>query len=301
MESPTRKAFIRLFGWIGIASVLAALAAPDFPTLLGRAVDDAFGTVLPAIPFAALLTVLFLLRWKDIREILLNEGSIGTELPTRLAGVGVVFALILFRDFTGLSVYSAAIAVILVFYGTSLALNPLTKRITSPYAAIYAIGVAAPAAIQWVFGEPLAALSSVLSKGLLSVGGLPLVWQGTQFQLVSKSGDLVAATITPGCSSIVSVTTFVGLLALMHMDLKKDLSSTIKIAAVGVVALTLLNAVRITVLVWVGYVDGAAAFWNVHNWVGYAIFLGFYLATLAVYPRMGRTKNQAAQVAPFVR
>jgi exosortase/archaeosortase family protein len=120
-----------------------------------------------------------------------------------------------------------------------------------------------------------------------------LVWHGTQFQLISKTGDLVAATVTPGCSSIVSVTTFIGLLALMHMDLKKDLSSTIKLAVAGVVVLTILNAARIAILVWVGYVNGSAALWDVHNYVGYVLFLGFYLVTLAVYPRMGQSKVRA--------
>jgi len=121
-----------------------------------------------------------------------------------------------------------------------------------------------------------------------------MTWHGTEFQFVSRTGDLVAATVTPGCSSIVSVTTFIGLLALMHIDLKKDLSSTVKLAIAGVVALTILNAARITILAWIGYIDGSSALWDVHNWVGYALFLGFYLVTLAVYPRMGRQKISAA-------
>ena len=295
MEYPQRKALVHFFGWISIASALAVLAAPNFLTLLSQAVDDAFGTVLPAIPFAALLTILFLLRWKDIAEVLSKEGGIGTEVPTRLLGLGIVVSLIFARGYTGLSVYSSAVAVVLVFYGSALVLNPLTRRITFPYAMIYAVGVAAPAVLQWAFGEPLAALSSALSQNFLSVGGIPLIWHGTQFQLISKTGDIVSATVTPGCSSIVSVTTFVGLLALMHIDLKKDLSSTIKVAAAGVVALTLLNAARITVLVWVGYIDGAPALWDVHNWVGYALFLGFYLVTLAIYPRMGRPSGLRSQ------
>lgn len=278
---------------MGVASGLAALAAPNFLSLLGQAVDDAFGTILPAIPFAALLTILFLLRWEDIAEVLSKEKGPSTEVPTRLFGLGIVISLILLRGLTGLSVYSSAVAVILVFYGTSLLLNPLTRRITLPYATIYSIGVVAPAVLQWTFGEPLAALSTDLSQSFLSLGGLPLIWHGTEFQLVSRTGGLVAATITPGCSSIVSVTTFIGLLTLMHIDLKKDLPSTVKLAVAGAFALTALNAARITILVWIGYVDGAAALWSVHNWVGYALFLGFYLVTLTVYPRMGRQRPYA--------
>jgi exosortase/archaeosortase family protein len=220
-----------------------------------------------------------------------KEKGIRAEVPTRLMGLSIIASLILLRGFTGLSVYSSAIAVVLAFYGTSLVVNPLTKRITFPYAMIYSVGVASPAILQWAFGEPLASLSSALSQDFISLSGVPLIWHGTQFQLVSKTGDLVAATVTPGCSSIVSVTTFLGLLALMHIDLKKDLSSTIKLAVGGVAALTFLNAARITILVWVGYFDGSGAFWNVHNWVGYALFLGFYLIALAVYPRMGVRSN----------
>jgi len=294
LDAPQRRALARFLAWIAVAAIAAALAAPTFLSLLSQAVDDAFGTVLPVIPFAALLTILFLLRWRDIAEILYKEGGLRTEVPARLLGAGIVVATILLRGITGLSVYSSAVAVVLVFYGTLLMINPLAKRITFPYAAIYAVGVAAPAVLQWAFGEPLADLSSALSQDFLAIGGIPLVWHGTEFQVVSKSGDLIAATVTPGCSSIVSVTTFIGLLALMHLDLRKDIASTIKVAAVGIVALTLLNAARITILVWVGYLQGATSFWDAHNWVGYAIFLGFYLVTLVFYPRMGRQKVPAA-------
>ena len=301
MEGPPRRASIRFFAWIVVAVICAALAAPNFLELLSQAVDDAFGTVLPAIPFAALLTVLLLLRWKEIAEVLSKEGGIGTEVPTRLVGAAVVACLVVARGYTGLSVYSSGVAVVLVFYSTALVVNPLTRRITLPYAAIYSAGVAAPAVLQWAFGEPLAALSSTLSQAFLSIGGIPTVWHGTEFQLVSKTGDIVAATVTPGCSSIVSVTTFVGLLALMHIDLKKDLTSTIKVAAAGVVALTLINAARITILVWVGYVEGAPALWDAHNWVGYVLFLGFYLVILVVYPRMGRPTGPPHQTAGAIR
>jgi exosortase/archaeosortase family protein len=270
------------------ASIIAALAAPDFLQLLGAAVGDAFGTVLPAIPFAALLTVLFLLRWRDLREILLSENGVTSEAPTRLLGIGIIASLLLLRGFSMQSVYSSAVAVVFAFYGTSLVMNPLTRRITLPYTVIYAIGVAAPALLQWGLGEPLATLSSTLSAKVIALGGLPLTWYGNQFEFVSKTGDTIAATITPGCSSIVSVTTFLGLLALMHMDLKKDLSSTIKLALAGVAALTILNAARIAILVWIGYSDGAIAFWALHNWIGYVLFIGFYLVALFAYSGMGK-------------
>lgn len=272
---------------------MAVLCAPDFGALLGQATSDNFGTILPVIPFAALLSVLLLLRWGDLREVLSREEGPTSAFPTRLLGAGILTSLVLLRGVTGESVYSAGVAVVLAFYAASLVLNPLTLRIMLPYAGIYSLGVAAPAVLQWTLGEPLAAFSSALSAGLVRLGGIPVSWQGTQFELVSRTGDMIAATVTPGCSSIISVTTFLGLLGLMHLDMKKDASSTLKAALAGVAALVALNSVRISLLVWVGYVAGSGAFWGVHNWVGYALFLGFYLATLAVYPRMGRRATDA--------
>jgi exosortase/archaeosortase family protein len=279
------RAYIRFSAWILAGTAVAFFSSPNFLPLLSGALDDTFGTFLPAIPFATLLTVLFLLRWRELSEILQKEGSLVSELPTRLLGIGIVASLLILKGITAKSVESAGIAVVLAFYGTSLILNPLTRIFMLPYAIVYSAGVATPGILQWSFGEPLAWLSTAFSGGILSLGGLPVAWHGTQFTLLSKTGEVVTAVVTPGCSSIISVTTFLGLLALMHMDLKKELSSTVKIAIAGTAVLILLNAVRIVILIWVGYADGLSAFWGVHNWVGYAMFLGFYLALLPLYAR----------------
>jgi exosortase/archaeosortase family protein len=270
------------------SAALTLVTAPSFLTLLDQALGDTFGSLFPAIPFAALLALIFALRWRDLRDVLeSNEARLSFLGRTRLVGLAVVATLVALRPFTNQTVESAGIAVVLTFYGTSLVVNPTTRRFILPYAGIFAVGVGGPGVLQWAFGEPLAVLSSSLSAKMVALLGFPVSWQGTQFQLLSKSGDMVSGIITPGCSSIISVTTFLGLLALMHIDMKKDLRSTAILAVTGVGVLTVLNSVRILVLLWVGYQDGAAAFWGVHNWVGYALFLGFYLAALPIYSRMG--------------
>lgn len=282
------KAELRFLGWIGAASALAVGTAPNFPTLLNQSLGDTFGSVFPAIPFAALLTVIFALRWRELHEVLAAEGGLKSRLATRLVGAAIVGALLELEPLTGQTVETAGIAVVFTFYGVSLAINPLTGRFMLPYAAVYSVGVGAPSLLQWAFGEPLAVLSTALSSKGVGLLGFPVAWQGTQFQFLSRSGDVVSGVVTPGCSSIISVTTFLGLLALMHMDLKKDLRSTAALAVAGIGVLTVLNSVRIILLMWVGYQDGSAAFWAVHNWVGYALFLGFFLVVLPIYSRMGR-------------
>ncbi|MDE1858352.1 MAG: exosortase/archaeosortase family protein [Thaumarchaeota archaeon] len=287
------RAEARFLVWIGAAASLTLVTAPNFVALLDQSLGDTFGSVFPAIPFAALLTLIFALRWGDLRGLLLGERGFTSQWVARVLGGSTVLALWALEPFTGQSVVSAGLAVVLTFYASSLVISPSTKRFLLPYAAIYAAGVGAPFVLQWAFGEPLAVVSSELSARMVGLLGFPVVWQGTQFQLLSRTGDVIDGVVTPGCSSIISVTTFLGLLALMHMDLRKDLKSTASLAAVGIVALTVLNSVRIVLLMWVGYVDGGSAFWGIHNWIGYALFLGFYLAALPVYSKMGRPGSAA--------
>jgi exosortase/archaeosortase family protein len=282
--------YFRFLGWLGAAILLSFGTAPNFVSLLNQSLGDTFGSVFPAIPFAALLALIFALRWRELKEVLTSEGGLRTQLGTRVLGFVIIGILLALEPLTSLNVASSGVAVVLTFYCVSLIINPLTKRFVLPYALVFAAGVGAPSVLQWAFGEPLAVASSVLSAKMAGFLGFPIAWQGTQFQFISKSGDILSGVVTPGCSSIISVTTFLGLLALMHLDLKKDLRSTFALAAAGIVFLTVLNSVRIVILLWVGYQDGADAFWGVHNWVGYALFLGFYLAVLPIYSRMGRQK-----------
>ena len=259
-----------------------------FTQLLSGRLVETFGTVFPAFPFVTLLFILFALRWKELHALLLEEQGLTSRLPTRVLGLWLVILPLAFRQLSVGSLELSAVTLISVFYGSSLLINPLSLKIMLPYALLYSVGVTSPTILQTVFGEPLAGFSSALTAGMVSLSGIPVTWHGTQFEFVSKVGDTVTANITPGCSSVLSVTTFVGLLGLMHIDLKKELKSTVKLALVGAAALTVLNSVRIGILIWAGYSSGEAALWGLHNWIGYALFLGFYVATLVIYTNMGK-------------
>jgi len=282
---------IRFCTWVGAAVVLSALTAPNFPFLVDQSVGNAFDGLFVAIPIVALLTLIFALRWKELVREMADEDGGSSRLPIRVVGAATILALLVLEPTTGETLAGSGIAVVLTFYATALVVNPSTARFMLPYAAIYGAAVGAPAVLLWAFGEPLAVLSSGLSAGLVHVVGFPVAWQGTGFQLVSKAGGVVNGVVTPGCSSISSVTMFLGLLALMHLDMKKDSRTTAKLAVVGVLALVLLNSVRILILLWVGYEYGSAALWGIHDWIGYALFLGFFLAVLPLYARMGEPNH----------
>jgi exosortase/archaeosortase family protein len=287
---------LRLLGWIGAGTLLSAVTAPNLPNLVNQSIGDDFGSLFVAIPTVALLVLIFSLRWKELVGVLsAAEGR--SQLPVRLVGASIIGTLLALEPITGQSLAGSGIAVVLTFYGTSLVVSPAAKRFMLPYAMVYAAAVGAPALLLWAFGEPLAALSSTLSARLVGLAGFHVMWQGTQFEFLSRTGGVVSGVVTPGCSSVTSVTMFLGLLALMHLDMKKDILSTFKLAALGVLALTFLNSVRILILLWVGYEYGSDALWGVHDWLGYALFLGFFLAALSVYSGMnGPTGRHTSSV-----
>jgi exosortase/archaeosortase family protein len=268
--------------------------------LVNQSVGDAFGGFFVAIPVAALLTLIFALRWKELAKSMATEEGASSRLAVRVAGGATLVALVLVEPLTGETLAASGIAIVLTFYAASLLVNPSTWRFMLPYAATYGAAVGAPAVLLWAFGEPFALLSSGLSAKLVNLAGFSVVWQGTQFQLLSKTGEVVSGAVTPGCSSVSSVTMFLGLLALMHLDMRKDFRATAKLAFVGVLALILLNSVRILILLWVGFQYGSTALWGVHDWIGYAFFLGFFLVALPIYSRMGGSSVKAAVSREFV-
>jgi exosortase/archaeosortase family protein len=272
---------------MGAAAVVSPFVAPDSLALLSQEINSNFGAVFPAIPLVALLLVIVALRLREFMEVLSKEKGFDSELRTRLLGLSVICVLVVISPITSQTIEYSAAAIVLSVYATSLAINPLTRKLMFPYAAICTIGAGAPSLLQWAFGGPLAAFTSSLSARMATLAGFPVTWQGTQFQLLSKSGEVISGTVTSDCSGIVSVTAFLGLLALMHLDSKKDIRSTVEVAVAGVAILLFVNSLRIVTLFWVGYADGAAAFWSTHDWIGYALFIGVYLLVLAVYSRVG--------------
>lgn len=288
--------------WLGASTALSFTVfwsqTSTFFALLDGSLNDTFGTSFPAIPFAALLGVLFVLRWKDFHSVLSREAGLTTRPYLRISGIALVLLPLSFARFATGSIEVSAVSLIMVFYGASLAVIPEAARMLLPYAGLYVGGVVAPAVLQTAFGEPLAGLATWLSSILVGATGIPVVWNGNAFTLVSTGGELVSATITPGCSSILSVTTFLGLLGLMYYDFRRKPGFTLTVAAAGVAVLVLLNSLRIGILIWAGYSGGTGAIWGTHNWVGYAIFLGFYLGVLVVYSGAWKSKTSAPIKTP---
>jgi exosortase/archaeosortase family protein len=289
----------RLIAWLAITFLLIfTLYSNQLAILtsgLGELLSSTLGTVFPAYPFLALLLILTALRWQDFHRVLLTERGLTSMPAIRLAGIAlIVLPAILWALFFGQgepSVYIgmeiSASSFVLVAYGTLLALNPRMWRIMLPYASLYTLGLASPLFVLATLGVPLAALSSYLAAGITNAMGIHVAWQGVSFRFVSASGDPISAVVTPACSAAYSIGIYLGLLGLMYLDMGTSLTTTAKFAVAGVVAIPLLDSARIALMIWFGFVDGSAAFWSIHDWLGYSIFFAFYVAVLVAYSRAG--------------
>jgi exosortase/archaeosortase family protein len=264
---------------------------------LNALLSSTLGTVFPAYPFLALLLLLTALRWNDFHKVLLTEQGLTSKPAIRLAGV--VFVLLpaslwaLFSAQLAQSVYLAmevsACSLVLLAYGTLLALNPSMWKIMLPYASLYAVGLISPLFMLDTLGAPMATFSSYLAAGITSVLGIHVAWQGVSFAFVSRGGEPISAVVTPACSAVYSISIYLALLGLMQLDIGRSLTTTARFAIVGVIIIPLLDSARIALMIWFGFVDGSAAFWGIHDWLGYTIF--FYIGVLVAYSRAGRPSS----------
>jgi len=291
------RAHLRLGAWIAATILLLLTVYSNQVRVLTSGLNDlltsTLGSVFPAYPFLALLVVLTALRWKDFHRVMLTERGPASNFGTRLAGLLLaVLPATLWSLFSGpiesstyLAMELAACSIVAVAYGALLVINPTMWRMMLPYASLYSLGLLSPLFLLEALGAPLAALCSYLAAGITGALGIPVVWQGISFQLVSAAGDPISAVVTPPCSAVYSISIFLALLGLMHLDMGTSLSRAAKFAIAGIVVIPLLNSARIALMIWLGFVDGPAAFWGIHDWLGYCIFLAFYVTVLVTYPR----------------
>jgi exosortase/archaeosortase family protein len=290
------RGYLRLGAWIATTLLLMLTVYSNQITILASGLTDlltsTLGTVFPAYPFLALLVVLTAVRWKDFHRVLLTEGSLTSNLRIRLvlpaAFWGIFFSPV--ESSIYLAMELAASSIVVVAYGALLAVNPTMWKIMLPYTSLYALGLVSPLFMLDTLGAPLAALSSYLAAGITNALGIHVTWQGVSFELVSAAGDPISAVVTPACSAVYSISIYLALLGLMYLDMGTSLATTAKFAITGVVVIPLLNSARIALTIWFGFVDGSAAFWGIHDWLGYAIFLAFYIAVLVTYTRTGKPR-----------
>lgn len=302
------RGYARLAAWLFATAILIlTLYRAQLSVLtsgLDQLLSQTLGTVFPAYPFLALLVLLTALRWGDFHRLLLSECGLRTLPAVRLVGTvlmvlpAVIWALVTGQ--AGASVYlemeAAACSIVLVAYGALISINPTMWRIMLPYASLYAVGLLSPLVMLDLLGGPLASFSSYGAAEMTSLFGLHVAWQGGSFAFISASGQSISAMVTPVCSAAYSISIYLALLGLMYLDVGSSVATILKFAMVGVATIPVLDSLRIALMIWFGYLGGPSAFWAIHDWLGYAMFFGFYVAVLFVYAKTARLS--AARLGP---
>jgi exosortase/archaeosortase family protein len=305
------RGHLRLAAWIATSLVLAFTLYFGPLSLLLSGLDNllssTLGTVFPAYPFLALLFLLTALRWRDFHEVLLTERGPAFRPATRAVGLLLILLpIVLWYLFIGklessdyLAMEVAAAFLVLMAYGTLLVLNPLMWRIMLPYACLYSVGMVAPLFMLDTVGAPMALVSGYVASWITTALGIHVAWNGVSFGFVSVDGESITSIVTPACSAVYSISIYLALLGLMYLDMGSSVLATVKYAIVGVALIPLLDSARIAIMIVFGFFGGSSAFWAVHDWLGYAIFLAFYVAVLIAYSRSARAWRGRETAAPI--
>ncbi|MCS7096334.1 MAG: archaeosortase/exosortase family protein [Nitrososphaerota archaeon] len=292
---------VRIILWISASLAISLLLYWRYVAALLQNIGEIVPGETQLYPIAGIVFVgaFILFRRGEIRRSLEKEAESRSEAKVRLAGLLLALTPALAYIVIPVDMDVSASVLAIVWFGVFAAINPRSSRILASYTVLYVAATLSPKIIYPVAGEPLADFASLIVGHVIRALGIPVLQFGRSFAFTSLNGEAVRFTISPDCSSISSITVFLLLCGLMHLDMKKRASATIMLAAAGTAALTLLNALRIVILLWVGYVGGDWTLWNVHGWLGYAIMIGFYALAAKIYLSLGEPKPATLQALKF--
>lgn len=220
-----------------------------------------------------------------------EEEKANLMLETRLAGLIIAISPAIATYVLNLPMEAdiSATALALAWLGASAMVSPQTIKVLLPYTSLYIAATISPRILYPLAGELLADFASSIAGFMMRTMGISAIQCGRSFEITSINGEVIQFTISPNCSSISSITVFLLLCGLMHLDLKKRMSTTLLISLTGTLALIMLNALRIIMLLYIGYVGGDWIMWSIHRWIGYIIIIGFYTLAAKIYVSTGRS------------
>ncbi len=188
----------------------------------------------------------------------------------------------------GASYSFAGLALVCSWVGIAVALRPSLFAFVWPYLALYLAAVGLVGLLTEAFGDPLAIVVASISRTATWALRLPVQWSSVYIDFVAAGGQSVSLVITQECSGIASISIFLLVVGLMHLDVKPRAMDSVALAAGGFVLFLLLNALRVVALVAAGVESGQDLMWNIHGWIGYALYVVGYSTVILLYFRRTR-------------
>ncbi len=253
---------------------------------VGEVLGGVFDTSVPAYPLAGMFFVLVFVsfRRKELERLLADQSR---DWATTLAGVVIAFAPFAIQLTLGTQVdasYSyAGLAVVCSFFGILTAIRPSLFRFLAPYFMLYALAVGFVGALTASFGDPLAVVVAVISSGFTRALGEPVQWSSVYITFTGAGGQAVNLEISQECSGIASMSIFLLILGMMHLDMNSSVTKSAFFAFGGSALFVLLNSLRVVGLVTAGIYSGTNLMWNLHGWLGYVLYIVGYTLLLFLY------------------
>jgi exosortase/archaeosortase family protein len=273
-----------------VATAVSLLVYSQQALLLLTKVDEVFAgvfdTSVPAFPLAGMLFVLvfMFLRRGELAALLAERGRDGA---TTAAGVALAVAplpvVLLAGGAVGGSYVFAAFALATCWVGVAAAVRPPVFRFLWPYLVAYMAAVGSVSALTAAYGDPLAAVVAAVSRGITALLGLQVRWSSVYMSFTAAGGTPVSLYISQECSGVASISIFLLLMGLMHLDVRPKVTKTLVVGAFGALLFVFLNAVRVVALVAGGIYGGTGLLWSLHGWIGYVLYVAGYAAILLLY------------------
>jgi exosortase/archaeosortase family protein len=281
----------RFYSWVLLMLTVSTFFMEEVYGIAGKIAELSQGDVGTSYPVAVLIFLLFfiVLRREELAGQIPEKSWLTDSALIRILGLAIILLTLLTRfDISNtrtlfLPVYTARL--LSTVFGVTLMVYPSTLKKLTPYLFLGLFSVLSPLFLEAFIGGYLVVMVSNLTRLIVQSLTVPVLWYNQGGTILSSDGGSIMFTISTGCSSISSISVFLLLTGLMHIDLGKRLKETVGIALSGTVILLLLNAVRIVLLIWVGYSFGEGLFTSLHKRLGYVTFTLFYASVLFFYLR----------------
>ncbi|MDG6990949.1 MAG: exosortase/archaeosortase family protein [Nitrososphaerota archaeon] len=267
---------------------------------LGEVLVGVFDTSVPAFPLAGMLFVLIFIGMRRAEfEGLLAERR--RDAPVSVASLAMALIPLGATFVFGKQVDSyafAGLALATCWAGLVVAIRPATLRFLVPYLGLYLLAVSSVGILTGAFGDPLAVVVASISQGITSFFHVPVQWSSLNISFFAPGGGAVFLYISQECSGIASISIFILLMGLMHLDVKPKIRVTAAFAVGGFFLFIFLNSLRVVALIVAGVYSGVDLMWNLHGWLGYVLYIFGYSLIVILYFRSKRGESLHAKAGP---
>jgi exosortase/archaeosortase family protein len=111
----------------------------------------------------------------------------------------------------------------------------------------------------------------------------PLTVNGQLLSFTTALGDSITVMLTGACAGPATMGVFIGIFALMLLDMPVSHKRTLILLIVGLAGTWIQNIIRVLILLGSGYGYGKEALWAAHTWTIYILFPVWYLIFAAIY------------------